>query len=42
MFKIALVGMTCVATLWAVSAEAETIPVEWKKSGTPRVVARLL
>ncbi len=34
MSKIALVEMTCVATLWPVSAEAETIPIEWKKSGT--------
>lgn len=34
MFKTALVGMTCVAILWAASAEAETIPVKWKKSGT--------
>lgn len=34
MFKTALVCLTCVATLWAASAEAETIRVEWKKSGT--------
>ena len=34
MFKAALVGMTCVAMLWTASAKAETIRVEWKKSGT--------
>ena len=34
MFKIALVGMTCVAMAWTASAEAETITVKWKKSGT--------
>jgi hypothetical protein len=34
MLKIALVSLTCVAMLWTASAEAETIPVKWKKSGT--------
>ena len=34
MFKIALIGMTCVAMLWSASAQAETIAVQWKKSGT--------
>ncbi len=34
MFRTTLVGVTCVAMLWAASTEAETIPVKWKKSGT--------